>query len=64
MIPNIYSSYLRLLLNNRRSVLIPLFSRSGPRYCIREDAMVNGRFQFCVRLKLGWPLVRWGWRPR
>lgn len=47
-----------------KSIIIPLWYKMGPRYSINTDSIVYGRFQFCVRLRAGWPLFKWGWRVR
>lgn len=48
-----------------KSILIPITTtKRAIRYSIRDDAMVPARWQFCIRLLLGWPLVRFGWRIR
>jgi hypothetical protein len=45
-----------------RSVLIPIYSRNCECYSVRDDAVVHGEQTFCVRIRLGWPLIRWGWK--
>lgn len=45
-----------------RSFLVPILWHTGLHYDIRSDTMTWGRWQFCMRVRLGWPLIRWGWR--
>lgn len=45
-----------------RSVLIPTIWHTGLHYDIRSDSMAWGRWRFCVRIRSGWPVIRWGWR--
>lgn len=44
------------------SMLIPLFKANRTGYDSMSDSKITGLWQFCIRIRLGWSLLRCGWR--